>query len=121
MCGVFCFLFEWKRICAGFLAFVYMYNVLLLEIQLSRWESWDPVIKMGELGSGYQDGRVGIQLSRWESWDAVIKMGVLEIQLSRWESWDPVIKMGELESIYQDGRVGDPVIKMGELGSHIAH
>jgi hypothetical protein len=44
---------------------------------------------MGELGSGYQDGRVGIQLSRWESWDAVIKMGVLEIQLSRWESWDP--------------------------------
>jgi hypothetical protein len=65
----------------------------------------DPVIKMGGLGSSYQDGRVGIQLSRWEGWDPVIKMGGLgssyqdgrvEIQLSRWEGWDPVIKMGGL-------------------------
>jgi hypothetical protein len=50
----------------------------------------DPVIKMGGLGSSYQDGRVGIQLSRWEG-------------------RDPVIKMGRLGSSYQDGRVGNPL------------
>jgi len=33
--------FEWKQICAGFLhLFIY---VLPLEIQLSRWEGWDPI------------------------------------------------------------------------------
>ena len=57
----------------------------------------DPVIKMVELGSSYQDGRVGIQLSRWESWRSSYQDGRIRIQLSRWESWDPVIKMGELE------------------------
>ena len=77
-------------------------------IQLSRWEGWDPVIKMGGLRSSYQDGRVGIQLSRWEGWNPVIKMGV-GIQLSRWEGRDPVIKMGRLGSSYQDGRVGNPL------------
>ena len=110
-------------------------HVLSLEIQLSRGENWDPVIKRGELGSSYQEGRVGIQLSRRESWDPVIKRGELGssyqegrggIQLSRGESWDPVIKRGEVGSSYQEGRVGiklsrgedwDPVIKRGELGS----
>jgi hypothetical protein len=52
-------------------------------IQLSRGESWDPVIKRGELGSSYQEGIVEIQLSRGESWDP-------GIQLSRGESWDPI-------------------------------
>jgi hypothetical protein len=60
----------------------------------------NPVIKRGELGSSYQEGRVGIQLSRGESWDPVIKRGELGssyqegrvgIPLSRGESWDPVI------------------------------
>ena len=63
-------------------------HVLSLEIQLSRGESWDPVINRGELGSSYQEGRVGIPLSRGESWDPVIKRG----------SWDPVIKRGGLGS-----------------------
>jgi hypothetical protein len=76
---------------------------------------WDPVIKRGELGSSYQEGRVGIQLSRGESWDPVMKRGELGssyqegkvgIQLSRGENWDPVIKRGELGSWYQEGRVG---------------
>jgi hypothetical protein len=34
--------------------------------------TWDPVIKRGELGSSYQEGRIGIPLSRGESWDPVI-------------------------------------------------
>jgi hypothetical protein len=58
--------------------------VLLLEIQLSRGESWR---------SSCQEVRVG---------DPVIKRGELEIQLSRGESW---------RSSYQEVRVGDPVIK----------
>ena len=33
------------------------------EIQLSREEGWDPVIKRGGLGSSYQERMVGIQLS----------------------------------------------------------
>ena len=92
-------------------------HVLSLEIQLSRGENWDPVIKRGELGSSYQEGRVGIQLSRGESWDPVIKRGELGssyqegrvgILVSRGESWDPVIKRGSW----------DPVTKRGGLGSH---
>ena len=35
-----CVLFEWKRICAGFLYRLFI-SVLLLEFQLSRWEGWD--------------------------------------------------------------------------------
>jgi hypothetical protein len=58
-----------------------------LEIQLSRGECWDPVIKRGVLGSSYQEGSVGIQLSR----------GGLEIQSLRGEGW---------RSSYQEGRVG---------------
>ena len=56
-------------------------------IQSLNGESWDPVIKRGELGSSYQTGRVGIQLSKGEG-------------------WDPVIKQGGLGSNYQKGRVG---------------
>jgi hypothetical protein len=48
-----------------------------LEIQLSRGEGWDTVIKRGGLGHSYQEGRAGIQLSRGESWDTVIKRGGL--------------------------------------------
>jgi hypothetical protein len=55
----------------------------------------DPVIKMGGLGSSYQDGRVEIQLSRW-GLGSSYQDGRVEIQLSRWEGWDPVIKMGGL-------------------------
>ena len=89
MCGFFLF-FVWveANLCRVFSVCIYVQCIAV----------GDPVIKMGELGSSYQDGRVGIQLSRWAS-------------------WDPVIKMGELGSSYQDGSVGDPVIKMGELGS----
>jgi hypothetical protein len=38
-------LFEWKRICACFLSFVYtkIAYILLWEIQFSRWKSWDPI------------------------------------------------------------------------------
>ena len=64
--------------------------VLLLEIQLSKGEGWDPVIKWGGLGSNYQKGRVGIQLSNREG-------------------WDPIIKRGELGSSHQKGRVGIPL------------
>jgi hypothetical protein len=52
---------------------------------------------MGELGSSYQDGRVGMQLSRWECWRSSYQDGRVGIQLSRWESWNPFIKMGEME------------------------
>jgi hypothetical protein len=48
-----------------------------LEIQLSRGEGWDTVIKRGGLGYSYQEGRDGIQLSRGEGWDTVIKRGGL--------------------------------------------
>jgi hypothetical protein len=82
-------------------------SVLPLEIQLSRGEDWEPVIKRGGLGSSYQEGRIGIQLSRGEDWDPVIKKGGLGssyqegrtgIQLSKGEDWDPVIKRGGLGS-----------------------
>jgi hypothetical protein len=59
----------------------------------------NPVIKRGELGSSYQEGRVGIQLSRGESWDPVIKRG--ELGSSYYE--------GELGSSYQEGRIGIPL------------
>jgi hypothetical protein len=35
-------LFEWKRICAGFFYHLFIY-VVLLEIQLSKREGWDPI------------------------------------------------------------------------------
>ena len=118
-------------------------HVLSLEIQLSRGESWDPVIKRRELGSSYQEGRVGIQLSRGESWDPVIKRGELGSRYQKGRFGDPVIKRGDLGSSYQEGMIGiqlsrgerssyqegmigiqlsrgddwDPVIKRGELGS----
>ena len=60
---------------------------------------------MGGLGSSYQDGRVEIQLSRWEGWDPVIKMGGLKSSYQD-GGWDPVIKMGGSRSSYQDGKVG---------------
>ena len=44
------------------------YQEGIVEIELSRGESWDPVIKRGELRSSYQEGRIGIQLSRGEGW-----------------------------------------------------
>jgi hypothetical protein len=46
---------------------------------------------MGELGSRYQDGRVG----------------------------DPVIKMGELGFSYQDGSVGDPILLINRFHSEV--
>ena len=69
---------------------------LLLEIQLSRGEVWDPVIKRGGLEIQLSGGGAGIQLSRGEG-------------------WDPVIKRGGLGSSYQGGKVGDPVIKRGGM------
>ena len=59
-----------KSVQVFYLIHVFIY-VLLLEIQLSRGEGWDPVIKRGGLGSSYQEGRVGIQLSRGEGWDPI--------------------------------------------------
>ena len=53
---------KWKQVC--FLSFVYY--VLLLGVQLSKGEGWDPVIKRGGLGSSHQKGRVGIQSSKGE-------------------------------------------------------
>ena len=88
---------------------IYIY-VLPLEIQLSRREGWDPVIKTGRLGSSYQDRKVGIQSSRREGWDPVIKTGRLGsshqdgkvgIQLSRQEGWDPVIKCERCLFVYR--------------------
>jgi hypothetical protein len=94
---VVCGLFEWKRISVQVFHCLFIY-VLLFEIQLSRGEDWDPVIKRGGLRSSYQEGRIEIQLSRGEDWDPVIKRGGLkssyqegriEIQLSRGGDWDP--------------------------------
>jgi hypothetical protein len=53
-------------------------------------------IVVGIQGSSYQEGRVGIQLSRGESWDPVIKSGELGsrdpvIKRGELESRDPVI------------------------------
>jgi hypothetical protein len=48
-----------------------------IEIQLSKGEGWDPVIKWGGLGSSHQKERVGIQLSNGEGWDPIIKRGEL--------------------------------------------
>jgi hypothetical protein len=58
-----------------------------LEIELSRGDGWDPVIKRGGLE---------IELSRGDGWDPVIKRRGLEIELSRGDGWDPVIKRGGL-------------------------
>ena len=78
---ILCGIFEWKCICL-YRLFI---SVLLLEIQLSRGEGWDPVIRRGVLRSSYQEGG---------GCDPVIKRGVLgssyqegsvEIQLSRGE------------------------------------
>ena len=69
------------------------------EIQLSRGEGCDPVIKRRGLWPSYQEERVVIQLSRGEGWDPVIKRRGLGsshqeervvIQLSRGEGWDPI-------------------------------
>jgi hypothetical protein len=65
---VVCGLFEWKRISVQVFHCLFIY-VLLFEIQLSRGEDWDPVIKRGGLRSSYQEGRIEIQLSRGEDWD----------------------------------------------------
>jgi hypothetical protein len=43
-----------------YLIHVFIY-VLLLEIQLSRGEGWDPIIKREGLRSSYQEGSVEIQ------------------------------------------------------------
>jgi hypothetical protein len=52
---------EYVHVCLSFV------HILLFEIQLSRGEGWDPIIKRGGLGSKYQEGsRVEIQLSRGE-------------------------------------------------------
>jgi hypothetical protein len=90
-----------------------------LEIQLSRGESWDPIvigdsiIKRGELGTycdwrfNYQEGRVGILLS-------------LEIQLSRGEMLGSYCHW---RFNYQEGRcwnpivIGDSIIKRGVVGN----
>ena len=58
---------KWKQVC--FLSFVYY--VLLLGVQLSKGEGWNPVIKRGGLGSSHQKGRVGIQLSKGQGWDPI--------------------------------------------------
>ena len=61
-----CGLFEGTRICAGFLSFVYICIAV-----------GDPVIKRRGLRSSNQEGRVEIQLSREEGCDPVIKKGGL--------------------------------------------
>ena len=38
-------------------------KILPLEIQLSKGEGWDPVIKWGGLGSSHQKEKVGIPLT----------------------------------------------------------
>ena len=64
--------FLWIRICAGFFFIfcLYMYcrwrssyQQERVEIQLSRGEGWDPVIKRKGLRSSYQEERVGIPLT----------------------------------------------------------
>ena len=84
--------------------------VLLLEIQLSKGEGWDPVIKWGGLGSSHQKERVGIQLSNGEGWDPIIKRGELGsshqkgkvgIQLSNGALWDSVIRRGAIGAFSQ--------------------
>ena len=59
-----------ESLCRFFIVCLYMYCCLRssyqegrIEIQLSRGEDWDPVIKRGGLRSSYQEGRIEIPVT----------------------------------------------------------
>ena len=87
---------KWKQVC--FLSFVYY--VLLLGVQLSKGEGWNPVIKRGGLGSSHQKGRVGIQLSKGQGWDP-INPPYFHMPVPKWVHlrWEVIVCFGDIVGI----------------------